>query len=122
MRVLPVLCVMGLLTTTAFAAPAPMTQDSGRGEDVHSSQSLVASAIFFHRKRSMSAVYSRRCSSRTGWELLLQGMGQYILGAVSIHPLRPASIPSLSWQQPPSHGSSSPKRQIGFRIHNTSPP
>src|SRR3984893_8785515 len=29
MRVFPLLCVMGLLSTTALAAPAPMTQDSG---------------------------------------------------------------------------------------------
>src|SRR6201993_2694569 len=29
MRAFPVLCVVGLLSTTAFAAPAPMTQDSG---------------------------------------------------------------------------------------------
>ena len=29
MRMFPILCVIGLLTTTAFAAPAPMTQDSG---------------------------------------------------------------------------------------------
>ena len=29
MRVLPMLCVMGLLSTTALAAPAPLTQDSG---------------------------------------------------------------------------------------------
>src|SRR6202162_5628499 len=29
MRVFPILCVMGLLSTTALAAPAPMTQDSG---------------------------------------------------------------------------------------------
>src|ERR1700680_2652625 len=29
MRVFSTLCVMGLLSTTALAAPAPMTQDSG---------------------------------------------------------------------------------------------
>ena len=29
MRVLPVFCVLGLLSSTALAAPAPMTQDSG---------------------------------------------------------------------------------------------
>src|SRR3979411_895517 len=29
MRVFPIFCVMGLLSTTALAAPAPMTQDSG---------------------------------------------------------------------------------------------
>src|SRR5258708_17447506 len=29
MRVFPILGVLGLLSTTAFAAPAPMTQDSG---------------------------------------------------------------------------------------------
>src|ERR1700752_4630202 len=29
MRVFPMLCVLGLLSTTALAAPAPMTQDSG---------------------------------------------------------------------------------------------
>jgi catalase len=29
MRAFPALCLLGLLSTTAFAAPAPMTQDSG---------------------------------------------------------------------------------------------
>src|ERR1700750_612603 len=29
MAVCPILCVVGLLSTTALAAPAPMTQDSG---------------------------------------------------------------------------------------------
>lgn len=51
-------------------------------------------------RKIYSEGYWRRCTSRAGWELLLQGMGQYILGAVSIPRLRPASIPFLSWQQP----------------------
>src|ERR1700674_3676663 len=29
MRVFPIVCVIGLLSSTALAAPAPMTQDSG---------------------------------------------------------------------------------------------
>jgi catalase len=83
MRVFPIVCIMGLLSTTALAAPAPMTQDSGApvGDNQNSKTAgpegpvlledfhLIEKLAWFDRERIPErVVHARGTGAQSVWQ------------------------------------------------------